>query len=205
MSVSLPGSYRWALSVAVVVGFQVAMVAAFDAHAAFTYDEPAPLNDSQAALPGWGISPLVQRQLALASATGYRAALAGLMPWRVITSLALAAAAGLVFFMGMRLRVSPEDRPAAAENLGRAALGAAILRSIDGAENLVIVRTTLEEVSKAMVREGVPDAHSASVVGTFLASAASGAWTLVMVATFVMLGNYFRSETLRTALGRVER
>jgi hypothetical protein len=189
----------------VVVGFQVAIVAAFDAHAAFTYDEPAPLNDSQATLPGWGITPLAQRQLALASATGYRAALAGLMPWRVITSLALAAAAGLVFFMGMRLRVSPEGRPAVAENLGRAALGAAILRSIDGAENLVIVRTTLEEVSKAMVREGVPDAHSASVVGTFLASAASGAWTLVMVATFVVLGNYFRSETLRTALGRAER
>ena len=198
----LPGSYRWALVAAVVIGFQVALSAAFDVQAALNHDVPPPLSDS--AYPGLGLSPLAQRNLMLAASSGYQSALSAMMPWRAITSALLAAAAGLVFIMAMRMRVSPEGRAGAAFWLGRAALASAVMRSIDGAENLVIVRTMMDQVSKAIVVEGVAEAAAAGAVGSVLGSVMTGGWTLVMVAAFVTLGNYFRSESLRTALERAE-
>jgi hypothetical protein len=200
----LPSSYRWALLAAVVLGFQVALAAAFDVQAAINHDEPPPMTGSEAALPNLGLSPLAQRQVVLAAVSGYRGALEGMLPWRTASSALLSFAAGLVFFFGMRLRVSLEKRPAAALFLGRASIAAAALRAIDGAENLVLARNTFAEMGKAFVREGVADASAMTEVLTVVISALSGAWTLLVVAGFVTLGNYFRSETLRTALGRAD-
>lgn len=202
MSAPLPGSYRWALVAAVVLGFQVALSAGFDVQAAINHDVPPPISDS--AYPGLGLSPLAQSRLMRAASSGYQSALAAMVPWRPITSTLLAVASGLVFIMAMRLRLSPEGRGEAALLLGRASLAAAVLRSIDGAENLVIVRTMMDMVGKAVVLEGVPEAQAASEVGSVLGSLMSGGWTLLMVAAFVTLGNYFRSETLRSALERTE-
>lgn len=199
----LPGSYRWALVAAVVVGFQVALSAAFDVQAALSLDEPPAMVGKEAELPGLGLSPLAQRQVWLASVSGYKSALQAMLPWRIASSLLLALSAGVVFFMGMRLRVSQEGRPLTALHLGRASLAAAVLRSIDGAENLVVARTIADETGKAFVREGLAAADISMM--TTGVSLASGAWTLVVVAGFVTLGNYFRSETLRAALARTER
>lgn len=199
---SLPGSYRWALVAAVVVGFQVALAAAFDVQAAINHDEPPPMTGSEAALPNLGLSPLAQRQVVMAATSGYRSALESMLPWRIGSSALLALAAGLVFFMAMKLRVSQEGKPSTALHLGRAALAAAVLRSIDGAENLVLVRTTFDEMGKAFVREGLADAEAMTSMLRLFGSLGSGAWTLLMVGGFVTLGNYFRSEALRAALGR---
>ena len=198
----LPRSYRWALVTAVVLGFQVALSAAFDVQGALSLDEPPPMVGKEAELPGLGLSPLAQRQVWLASVSGYKSALQAMLPWRLGTSLLLSISAGLVFFLAMRLRVSLEDRVAVAVNLGRASLAAAIFRSIDGAESLVMARTIADETGKAFVREGLANADIALM--TAGVSFASGAWTLMMVAGFVTLGHYFRSETLRDALGRAE-
>ena len=201
---ALPSSYRWALVAAVVLGFQVALAAAFDVQAALNHDEPLSMTGSEAALPNLGLSPLSQRQVVLAAVSGYRGALEGMLPWRTASSALLAIAAGLVFFFSMRLRVSMEGRAAAALLLGRAAIAAAALRAIDGAENLVLVRNTFDEMGKAFVREGLADASAMTEALTAVASVLSGAWTLLIVAGFVTLGNYFRAEALRAALGRAE-
>lgn len=200
----LPGSYRWALVAAVIVGFQVSLAAGFDVQATANHADPPSLTGSEAALPGLGLSPLAQRQIVLAAASGHQTALESLVPWRIVSSSLLAIASGLVFVLGMRLRVTQDRRPATAQLLGIASLAAAALRSIDGAENLVIVRTVFTEVGKAIVREGVHDAEAMSAVVLFICSAASAGWTLVVVAGFVLIGNYFRSETLRAALARAE-
>ena len=200
----LPRSYRWALVAAVVLGFQVSLAAAFDVQAALNYAEPPPMGGSEAAFPGLGLSPIAQRQLVLAAASGHQSALEAMLPWRTATSLLLAVASGLVFILGMRLRVSQESRVNTAHQLGAVALASAVLRSIDGAENLVIMRTMMGEVGKAILQEGVADANVVASVATSVFSVASVAWTLVVVAGFMTLGNYFRSETLRAALGRSE-
>ena len=127
-----------------------------------------------------------------------------MLPWRIATSALLTLMAGLVFILGMRLRVTEEGRGTIAVQLGSAALAAAVMRSIDGAQSLVFTRTMALEASKAFVREGLPDAEVVAAAGTFVVTAGSGVWTLLMVAGFVTLANYFRSEALRTALARVE-
>lgn len=189
---------------AVIVGFQVSLAAGFDVQATLNHADPPSLTGSESALPGLGLSPLAQRQIVLAMASGHQTALESLVPWRIVSSSLLAIASGLVFVLGMRLRVTQDRRPATAQLLGIASLAAAALRSIDGAENLVIARTVFTEVGKAIVREGVHDAEAMSGVVLFICSAASTGWTLVVVAGFVLLGNYFRSETLRAALARAE-
>jgi hypothetical protein len=201
---SIPRSYRWVLVIALVMGFQVSFSAGFDFLEAVNHDDPPEMVGSESAAPGLGLSAVAQRRVWLARASGARSALEAMLPWRLATSSALAIFAGLVFLMAMRLRIVPEGRVRAAEHLGRAALGAAVLRSIDGAENLAMARTIATEMGKALVSEAIADAELTASMITAAVSLASGAWTLVMVASFVTLGNYFRSETLREALGRAE-
>lgn len=200
----LPGSYRWALVAAVIVGFQVAFSAGFDLNAALNHDAPPSLTGSESAFPNLGLSPVAQQRIVLATASAYQTVLEAMLPWRIATSALLTLMAGLVFILGMRLRVTEEGRGTIAVQLGSAALAAAVMRSIDGAQSLVFTRTMALEASKAFVREGLPDAEVVAAAGTFVVTAGSGAWTLLMVAGFVTLGNYFRSEALRTALARVE-
>lgn len=200
----IPRSYRWALVAAVVLGFQVSLAAGFDVNAALNHGDPPPMGQSEAAFPGLNLSPLAQRRLVLAANSGLQSAIASMVPFRTISSLLLSMAAGLVFIFAMRLRVSQAQRAKTARRLGFAALGAAVLRSIDGAENLVIMRTMLSEMGKALVQEGVPEAEALAAGITFLFSATSAAWTLVVVAAFMTLGSYFRSEDLRGALARAE-
>lgn len=199
--IPLPASYRWALVLAVVLGFQMAFSAAMDLQAVLSLDEPAPMRDEML-MPGLKLSPEVQREFYLASLSGYRSALENMRPWRLITSGLLSVAAGLVFFAAMRLRVSPEGRADVAQRLARAAVGVAVLRSIDGAQNLVAVRAVGEQMMKVLVKAGLPE--SDLVISTTILKAGSVGWSLVMVTVFVLLSSYFRSDTLRLALERAE-
>lgn len=199
---ALPTGYRWALVAAVVVGFQVSLAAAFDVQATLNIDEPVSLGGQEAGLAGLGLTPQAQREVFLASASGYQAAVKGMGGWRIATSLLLSVAAGLVFFLGMKMRVSPLNRAELAVGLGRAAIAAAVLRSIDGAENLVVARAVAQETARAITSAGVTatDLELMTVGVSF----ASGAWTLLMVSLFVALGTYFRSSGLLDALERAE-
>jgi hypothetical protein len=200
----LPSSYRWALAAALVLGFQVSVAAGFDVSAAINHAEPPRIDDGEAAFRGLELSPLAQRQLVLAANSGVQSAVESMLPWRTISSLLLSVAAGLVLIFAIRLRVSQERRAETAQLLGLSALGTAVLRSVDGAQNLVIMRSMMDEMIKVLVQERVPEAEVLAASGTFMVSAMSVGWTVVMVAAFMTLGNYFRSEDLRGALARAE-
>ncbi len=200
---TLPASYRWAVTVAVIVGFQVALSAAFDVEEALHIESPSVLAE-ESPMFGTGLSPQAQRQVWLAKRSGYQTAVSGMMPWRMLSSAMLAVGSALVFLLAMRLRLAAEGRDRAASWLGYAALGAAVLRSIDGAQNLVIARTVAIETGRALIASDLQDAQAAAMVLTATSSAASVAWSLVMVAVFMTLSSYFRAETLRAALGRDE-
>jgi hypothetical protein len=124
-----------------------------------------------------------------------------MLPWRIGTEALLALGAGAVFFLALRLRAATEGRGETAELVGRAALAAAILRTIDGAQNLVIARTIAEHTSAAMAKG---DAESRTVA-TFAVSGItvlSVAWSLVVVGLFMGVSTYFRSKQLREVLDR---
>jgi hypothetical protein len=197
-----PAGYRWGLLVTVILGFQVALAAAFDLQSALHADEPVSVSAAEAPVPGLKLSPLAQREAMLATASGFQSAVRGMGGWRIATSLLLSIAAGLVFFIGMRLRVSQDGRPSMARELGRAAVATAVLRTIDGAENLVVVRASSAELTRVLVREGFPAAELEAM--TSILSAGSALWTLVIVSLFLGLSSYFRSDGLRSALERVE-
>lgn len=199
---AFPAGYRWGLLAAVIVGFQVALASAFDLQSALHADEPISVAATEEPVPGLKLSPLAQREVMLATASGFQSAIRGMGGWRVATSLLLSIAAGLVFFLGMRLRVSQEGRPAMAHELGRAAVAAVVMRTIDGAENLVVVRAASTELTRVLVKEGFPAAEIE--VMTSILSLGSGLWTLLMVSLFLALASYFRSDDLRVALERVE-
>jgi hypothetical protein len=190
--------------VAVIIGFQVALSAAFDVQEAL-HIENALTGSEEAPLLGTALSPAVQKQIWMTKRVAYQTAVTNLLPWRVISSALLTLAAGLVFFFGMRLRVSVEDRARAAELLGAAAIGTAVLRSIDGAQSLVIARTVATETGRVLIREGIQDAQLAASAVSAASTATSVIWSLVMVAVFMGLSSYFRSEGLRAALARDER
>ncbi len=198
---ALPGSYRWAVTLAVIVGFQVALSAGFDIDEALHVDSPS-LMGEETALVGTGLTPQAQRQVWLAKRSGYQTAVTGMLPWRLVSSGLLAAGAGLVFIFAMRLRLAAEGRARAAELLGFAAIGAAFLRSIDGAQNLVIARTVATETGRVLIAEGIQDAQLAASALSTASTVISIAWSLLMVAIFMSLAGYFRSESLRAALGK---
>ena len=199
----MPRSYRWAVTIAVVIGFQVALSAVFDVQEAMHIDSPSSLGE-ETQMVGTGLSPEVQHQVWLTRRASYQAAVSSMLPWRLISSALLALGSGLVFFFAMRLRLSVEDRVRGAEWLGFAAIGAALFRSIDGAQNLVIVRTVATETGRVMLAEASTEVKIAVNAATTVSSISSVVWSLMMVAVFVSLSSYFRSERLRDALTREE-
>lgn len=197
----LPASYRWAVTIAVIVGFQIALSAAFDVQAALQIDSP---SSGEATLAGTGWSPELQRAVFLAQRSGYQSAVTSMMPWRVVAEVLLALSAGAVFFLALRLRVVGEERARAAEAVGLAAMIAAVTRTIDAAQAVVIARTVAEHTAEVMQKSGLEDAVLAAGVLVNAWTIASIGWSFTVVALFMGLSTYFRSERVRTLLESTE-
>lgn len=199
----MPASYRWALVIALVLGFQLALSAAIDLEQATHIENPS-LYKEENALAATGLSGEAQRELWLAQRSAYQTAVNGLLPWRYGTSGALALAAAVLFALGLRLAFFAEDRTEAARTLGRAAIVTAVLRSIDGAQDLVITRAVVEATGRALVSVAAKEAEAASQLLSIAGWAGSVGKSVVVVAVLMGLAGYFRSQKLHTALSRAE-
>ena len=105
----------------------------------------------------------------------------------------------IVFVTSLQIRWSLEAPASAlARRLGVAALVSAVLRTLDGAQQLVIVRRAAEANGRALLGSGSPDAETVASVTRALVSVVSVGWTLLIVALFVALGTYFRSPKVLT-------
>ncbi len=120
---------------------------------------------------------------------------------RVIILLGLSAATSMLFLGALFLRWS-SAAPAAtfARMLGRSAIVSALLRTIDGAQDLVIARRSAEAMERALRAANVPDEYVSAGHATTLLSAVSVGWTFAVVGVFVLLGTYFRSAAVRSLL-----
>lgn len=201
----LPGPLRFALLALVTVGALVSFGAARDVSMVLTINSPAPVEGSEAALPGLGLSPQAQRAVWLAMVSGLRGAVASMTGSRVVIAMLLSSAASLVFVLALRLRWTTMGvRTPLAVLLGRVAVAAAVLRTLDGAQQLAIARTTAEEVSKALQREAVPEAQAVGELVVAAYSAVSIGWTVAVVALFLGLGRYVASDRAREAFARAD-
>jgi hypothetical protein len=193
--------YRWAVSLALVCGFQVALSAAFELAEGLDI-ETSRLMREESPLFGSPLSVTTQRQVWLAQRTGYQTAVSGMQPWRAVGSAVLILSAGLVFVFAMRLRMASESPVQEAKRLGLASLGAAFVRATDGAMNLVIDRTIAREVGQALIREKVELADHLADILLAGNTAKSIVWSFMIITVFMGLSSYFQNPQLHEALAR---
>lgn len=131
---------------------------------------------------------------------------AALEPMREPRSLvlgALSVACALVFVSAGRM-LRPEGLPLERMRrmLGGAAIAAAMLRTIDGAQGAVVARRmgpVLTEAMKTLPEFQGPAADHLQVL-PWVVSASTVALTALVAGTFALLGQYFRSERVREAI-----
>ncbi len=126
------------------------------------------------------------------------------MRWpRIAVLVLLSSAAGMVFVAALRLRwPRGEPRLGVSALLSRAALGAAVLRTLDGAQDLIISRAAAAAFEKVLRAQQPELAQANSVV---MASVASVGTTVVVAGLFIALANYFQSERIQQTFQLIDR
>lgn len=189
---------RWALVASVVVGVQVAITAGSEAWVALNLDAPPIVRDDFFG-PELGISADAQRDIWLAGVSGQRTALHNMQPWRVGTLALLALASGLVAAQAFRMRFSAPSADLAVTQ-ARLATAAALFRTLDGAQNLVIARVASTAFVDALIANHVPQAELYRDVVIAAACTGSVLFSLLVVLLFLVIRGYFRSETVQALL-----
>ncbi len=186
--------FRLLLLVAVGLGVMVSISSAQEAAMVMSVESIGPHDFSLGPLKG--LIPLSKEQESALKAQE-RATLSAMeamaTPRAMVLGL-LAASSMIVFLTSLQIRWSSEAPPAAlARRLGVLALATAVLRTLDGAQQLVIVRRAAEANGRALIASGVADAETVAAMTHALVSVVSVGWTALVVGVFVVLGTYFRS------------
>lgn len=198
----LPASLRWANTIAVVIGLQITIASVLDFRLALNVEDLELFGD-ESRFSALHPTAAVQREILLAQRSGMQSAIASMRNWRLGVEGLLAAGAVAVFVVALRMRVATEGRADLAVLLGRVTLATAVLRVIDGAQELVIKRTLASAVGEVLAKHP-PTSPDEPNLGALplegLAGAASVGASLMVVSVLMALATYFRSESLRDVL-----
>lgn len=198
-----PVAFRWALVIALSVTFPLAFGALDDVWLATHLDAPPQMADNYFG-PQLKLSAEAQRDVYLAGQSGMSSAIANMAPARIGVSVLLAMSAFSVVVLLFRLRFTASTE--LAQWLSRAATATAVLRTLSGAQNLVIARRMAGAFGKALEAQKLPPELSDTAALIMAAvSTASVVWSLVIVGCFLGLAAYFRSDGLRELLTRAAR
>jgi hypothetical protein len=118
------------------------------------------------------------------------------MRWsRAAILFVLSGVAAVVFVSALRLRwPSGIQRVAVARLLSNAARVAAVVRTLDGAQELVIVRNAVAAYEKTLNEYHVNFADGGATMAVF--SAASVVTTVLLTGFFIVASNYFASDRI---------
>ncbi|QRK04995.1 hypothetical protein JQX13_32940 [Archangium violaceum] len=135
------------------------------------------------------------------------AALEPMRESRALTLGALSVACALVFVAAGRM-LRPDGLPLERMRrmLGGAAITAALLRTIDGAQGAVVARRmgpVMVEAMRTLPEFQGPAADHLQVM-PWLVSASAVGLTALVAGTFALLGQYFRSEHVRQAVSLLD-
>ncbi|MDX2015216.1 MAG: hypothetical protein SFW67_33795 [Myxococcaceae bacterium] len=191
----LPTPLRFATMATLALGVMVSFGAVQGMRLAFFADE---IDSSAGETPFLNtLTPNPEAFSAAQRAQGaaMRSAIAGMRWPRVAILFGLSSAAAMVFVSALRLRwPSGVRRLGVAQLLGRSAVVAAVLRTLDGAQELVIVRASVAAYEKVLSERGVELANAGATLPLF--SGASIVTTALVTALFLVASNYFRSERI---------
>jgi hypothetical protein len=117
---------------------------------------------------------------------------------RVLVLGLLASITLLIFVTSLQIRWSVEaPEVTLARRLAGLSIAAAVLRTIDGAQSLVIERRAFEAFGKAMLASGIPEAAQSVEFTRALTSVASIGWTATVVTLFMAVSSYFQSDRVQ--------
>lgn len=200
----LPNPVRYATLATLALGAIVSFGALQGIGRAFTIDEMDVRAGETPFLNKLTPNPEAYAAAQRAQGVAFRNSLENMRWLRVAVLFGLSSAAALVFVSALRLRwPSGIHRARLATLLSRAALGAAVLRTLDGAQELVIVRAVATAWDKTLAEHHVEAADAG--VTTPVLSAASVTTTLVVTGLFVLASNYFRSERIQQTFVLIDR
>lgn len=145
----------------------------------------------------WGVAQRAQ-------AVAYRNAIEGMRWPRAIILLGLSSAAAAVFVSALRLRwPAGVVRARLTLFLSRAALVAAIARTLDGAQELVIVRAAARAFEKSLIEQNVDAQLAGPSLEAF--TGVSLVTTIAVTALFVTVSSYFKSERIQQTFALIDR
>lgn len=196
---------RGMLLLALTAGIMVSVSAAQDAALAMSVETITPPDISLGRLGE--VVPFAREQEAALKAQE-RATLGAIERMakpRVAVVVTLAALAMLVFLTAMQIRWSVEQpHVRLAHRLGVLGILAALARTADGAQSLIIARHAAEASGKVLLEAQIPDAEATVAFTSTLVTVASVGWTVVVVAMFLALSSYFRNPAVQAGFDKTE-
>ncbi len=116
---------------------------------------------------------------------------------RSLILMALAGCASMAFLASLRIRwPSGFPRSASARLIGGAAFAAALFRTLDGAQSLVIARRSADAAIKAI--EKLPTVDYPTSLLVVVPTVMNIGLTSLIVGLFLLIGHYFRSDRVQT-------
>lgn len=198
-AVQLPREFRVAVWIAVIVGGLVGFGASSGAMTAISPPDLADVLKTTATVS----DPLVRQMTEVAVRTEYEMSQSLRGP-RASVLLLLSMVCGLVVVSGMRL-LYPAGVPRGGMRriTGGALILAGVLRTVEGAIQLVVARRTAAALSKVDLPNQIPDVDPASLVSGMMVTITVG-WTVVIVGALVGVAQYLRSERAKQIIATVD-
>lgn len=200
----LPNPVRYATLATLALGALVSFGAISNLRLAFSAEE---LDVTAAETPLFNkLTPNPEAYSAAqrAQAVAMRNAIEGMRWPRVAVLFLLSGAAAMVFVSALRLRW-PAGTPRAGVSvlLSRAAVVTAVLRTLEGAQELVIVRAAVTAYERALAAQHVDLAQAGPTMA--IVSAASVVTTATVTGLFLAASSYFRSERIQQTFVLIDR
>lgn len=200
----LPNPLRYATLATLTLGAMVSCGSVQGMRLAFVADEMDVSAGETPLLNKLTPNPVAYAAAQRAQGIAIRNSIEGMRWPRAAILFVLSGAAALVFVSALRLRwPSGVQRVGLAKLLSNAAMVAAVLRTLDGAQDLVIVRAAVAAYEKALLEHHVDPGEAGATMAVF--SGASVLTTVVVTALFVVASNYFKSERIVQTFELIDR
>jgi len=196
----LPASVRLATLAVVTLGMMVCSAAARDAYVALQVPdvEVPDLDGSARRFAATPEQVPILKEALTAFTRAELSAIEGMQRSRVVILLLLFLSCSVLFTAALRLRWDlGGPRVAMTRQLGLGAVASAVLRTLDGAQELAITGQSWAALGKAFEKSPLPGPQLPTELYRTIGQAASIGFTVFIVACFLLAGGYFRSARVQ--------
>jgi hypothetical protein len=200
----LPNPLRYATLAALALGAMVSFGAVSNLMMTFSIEEFDVSRSETPALNKLTPNPVAWGVAQRAQGAAYRSAVEQMRWPRALVLFGLAGAAALVFISALRLRwPAGVGRTKLSLLLSRSAIASAVFRTLEGAQELVIVRSAAAAFERSLIEQKVDPALAGPSLQVF--TGASVLTTAAVTALFLGAASYFKSERIQQTFELIDR